>query len=823
MSTLRTSNLIHGSSAVSNVVLDTQGRASFGPDGPNGRAALYVNPQNNRVGVNNESPSTTLDVDGAINTTGDLTVGGTLNLTGAFTSDVINAGSGTAAAPSVSVGTTDNGLYSPGTDEIGVSTNGVQRLAIDSSGRLLVGTSTAPTTGNQAPYAKISSFGNTFDNNAAGYINIGRNETAANMSSGNGVGGLIFADSAGGQFAQIDCFADGTPGTNDYPGRLTFSTTADGASSSTERLRIDSSGNVGIGRTSPAQNLDVASSNNIAYALDGWALAGKGDSSDILFGGILGSQFDTLKFFTSGSERMRIDSSGNVGIGTTSPGAKLEVSTTGANATVAVNRTDASTAGNISLNAGNSANYINNSGTKDFTINTSNLERLRIDSSGNVGIGTTSPGARLNIDGDFWIDAAGATRLKVTHTGGGDMRIDNPTSTLAFATGSTERMRIDTSGNVGIGTTSPAPAIGNGATLHLYGATTTPELRLARGNGTDVSITAGSTAGGCAIQSSEFIAFRPNSTERARIDSSGRLLVGTSSSSGADATVQSIGTFPAQFHRGADVTGGPNVVLSKSRNTAYGSNTIVQDGDTLGTIQFRGDDGTDYQSTGAYIQAFVDGTPGANDMPGRLVFSTTADGAASPTERMRIKNNGDIWLNSSNGSSGTQGIVANVNGLLTVCTTNITAQVVNVNSGSGTRTLIQFRTDGTNRGSITSNGSTVAYNTSSDYRLKENVVPLTGAADRVNQLQVHRFNFIADPDTTIDGFLAHEAQAVVPECVTGEKDAVDDEGNPVYQGIDQSKLVPMLTAALQEALAKIETQAGVITALDARLKVLESN
>ena len=106
-------------------------------------------------------------------------------------------------------------------------------------------------------------------------------------------------------------------------------------------------------------------------------------------------------------------------------------------------------------------------------------------------------------------------------------------------------------------------------------------------------------------------------------------------------------------------------------------------------------------------------------------------------------------------------------------------------------------------GNISTSGSVTAYNTSSDYRLKENVVPLTGAADRVNQLQVRRFNFIADPDTTVDGFLAHEAQAVVPECVTGTKDEVDDDGNPVYQGIDQSKLVPLLTAALQEALAKI--------------------
>jgi hypothetical protein len=108
-------------------------------------------------------------------------------------------------------------------------------------------------------------------------------------------------------------------------------------------------------------------------------------------------------------------------------------------------------------------------------------------------------------------------------------------------------------------------------------------------------------------------------------------------------------------------------------------------------------------------------------------------------------------------------------------------------------------------GTIAVSSTAAAYNTSSDYRLKENVVPLTGAADRLKQLKPSQFNFIADPETTVDGFLAHEAQAVVPECVTGTKDEVDDEGNPVYQGIDQSKLVPLLTAALQEALQKIET------------------
>ena len=103
----------------------------------------------------------------------------------------------------------------------------------------------------------------------------------------------------------------------------------------------------------------------------------------------------------------------------------------------------------------------------------------------------------------------------------------------------------------------------------------------------------------------------------------------------------------------------------------------------------------------------------------------------------------------------------------------------------------------------------MSYNTTSDYRLKENVVALTGATDRLKQLNPSRFNFIADSDITVDGFLAHEVQDVVPEAITGTKDAVDEDGNPVYQGIDQSKLVPLLVATIKE--------------LEARISILEGN
>lgn len=140
--------------------------------------------------------------------------------------------------------------------------------------------------------------------------------------------------------------------------------------------------------------------------------------------------------------------------------------------------------------------------------------------------------------------------------------------------------------------------------------------------------------------------------------------------------------------------------------------------------------------------------------------------------------------------------------------------------------ILSFNNNGTECGKVRITGSTsVAYDTSSDYRLKENVVDLTGARARLDSLKVKRFNFIADSGVTVDGFLAHEAQTVVPEAVSGSKDQIATQanvdadeanavGDPMYQGIDQSKLVPLLTAALQEAFAEIDSLKARITALE---------
>ena len=250
------------------------------------------------------------------------------------------------------------------------------------------------------------------------------------------------------------------------------------------------------------------------------------------------------------------------------------------------------------------------------------------------------------------------------------------------------------------------------------------------------------------------------------------------------------------------------------------SPSIVNDGDTIGMIQTSAYDGTAYLD-GPRILFQVDGTPGDDDMPTRIVFQTTRDGTAGTLdERMRLDDN---------------------------------QMKVTSATTAGTDPLIAFEdATGTDCGSIDINASanTVAYTTSSDYRLKENVNYNFDATSRLKQLKPSTFNFISEPDKTVDGFLAHEVSSIVPEAVTGTKDqtktktkvvlnssgnviaenieesdwvagkAADEDGNvkypsdstweaskaiPVYQGIDQSKLVPLMVKTIQELEARIKT------------------
>ena len=184
------------------------------------------------------------------------------------------------------------------------------------------------------------------------------------------------------------------------------------------------------------------------------------------------------------------------------------------------------------------------------------------------------------------------------------------------------------------------------------------------------------------------------------------------------------------------------------------------------------------------------------------------------SERARIDSSGNLLVGTTSNSNAISnpGVYLRPTSDSTFTSAGTPMQVARTTSNGR---AIGFFRNSTVVGEITVTTSSTSYVTSSDYRLKENVVGVTGASARVQQLNPVRFNFIADPDRTVDGFLAHEVQDVVPEAITGTRDEVDAEGNPEYQGIDQSKLVPLLTAALQEALTKIETLEARVAALEA--------
>jgi len=181
--------------------------------------------------------------------------------------------------------------------------------------------------------------------------------------------------------------------------------------------------------------------------------------------------------------------------------------------------------------------------------------------------------------------------------------------------------------------------------------------------------------------------------------------------------------------------------------------------------------------------------------------------SSTVAERMRIDSSGNLLV--GNSSAGGTGWSLYPSGY------SIT------NGATSTFTHMSFQTSSSQKGYIQTVGATTNYNGSSDYRLKKNVIPLPNALQTIAQLKPVKFNWIED-DSVAYSFIAHELQEVVPQAVGGTKDEVDENGKPVYQGIDPSKLVCFLTAAIQELKAINDTQAETINALTARIVALET-
>jgi hypothetical protein len=280
-----------------------------------------------------------------------------------------------------------------------------------------------------------------------------------------------------------------------------------------------------------------------------------------------------------------------------------------------------------------------------------------------------------------------------------------------------------------------------------------------------------------------------------------------------------IGTSSPSYRVDAVGSGSPSTgILRSSSNltnstTKYGYYTVGHY--TNATAPFGFIQG---ESNSTENNVHIGGGAGEVTAATRIDFYTAANNTTSSgTERMRIDSSGNLYVGQTSGD------YVNSNSLKLATATNTGYLLVShINGSSSGNVFVGFGYNGSAIGSITQNGTTaVAYNTSSDYRLKENIAPLTGALNKVSQLKPVSYTWKASPDETGEGFIAHELAEVCPQAVHGTKDEVDADGNPKYQGIDTSFLVATLTTAIQELKAINDTQAETITALTARIVALE--
>ena len=557
-------------------------------------------------------------------------------------------------------------------------------------------------------------------------------------------------------------------------------------------------GNVGIGTSAPNAVLEIRNSNagdevqriEGSYAGSGsvvlthWRRSGGAVAADIQYHdsspirmslGTSTSHNFALK--TSNTDRLTISNSGEI-----TATERFNAGSSNLNNRAIVGYSGGSTAGTITANQ----YFVNGPVWQAYnsSINSS-LATSTIFADGRMDLFGT-----LNLGGGY-ADATGG--ISAFSAGG-----------LISARASSENLNYVFQGYLnGTGVTTNIDASGN-ATFSgrlLVGATTeghpdADDLTLEASSGyTGITLRSGTTQGGA-------IYFSDATSGAAEYD--GQILYSQNSQSMSFATAQST-----------------RIVIDSSGNVGLGTSSFTATSSGRQILEING-------ASSALINLDVGGTRKAyHSTDGTDVFSyNVASGSyvfgTNDSERMRIDSSGNLLIHQSASTTPGTGNISvgasfeslgsTVGTALHLSRSNGPSLFLNANANTQ---VARFHASGTEVGSISVTGSATAFNTSSDYRLKENVVSLDDGITRLKQLSPKRFNFIASPEKTVDGFIAHEAQAVVPQAVSGTHNEVDDKGNAVMQQIDQSKLVPLLTAALQEAIAKIETLEAKVAALEA--------
>ena len=678
-------------------------------------------------------------------TQSSFTSGNFVTLSGAtatFTSGVI--ASGTAAAPALSiVGDLNTGIYSPGADQVAVATNGVARVVVNNTG-LGVGI---------PPSRSIDVYRGDAGQAILRLSDVDSRNVELRSPDGTGNQGSI-----------------GTVSNHDFIG----------LTGNTERLRITSAGLVGVGTSNPDASYRATIAGSRSAVAPGIFFSDTDASPNNYSLYIDGTKNFVIRDSTNSLNRITVTPAGLVGIGTSSPADKLHVVTSGGKSAILIGDTAADTYSQV-LMYGGSTKYNWSIGAQfnvdnaleitpsTATEGTSFTTPVAVfTQAGRVGIGTTGPVTKLDVRSGVItagsVDATnGAEILRGYYSNGATVVIGSEYS----------------SGGTVIGyAVKPSTSTSDAFLSSASGALTRGAYTIA-GNihkwyiGGNQTVTENSSV---------------TMSEVMRIDTSGRLLVGTSTS---------LGNGIAQFRANTDSSTGEGIVILAKGDTATA-------GQSLGQIKFTNSTG----NQAAFITGEADtgwGGAGSSDYPGRLVFSTTPDGGSSPTERMRILNNGTMDLRAATD-------VFNVLSDAAAGTTNLLIRGGNT-ATSFTAYNIPFGVY-TNGNVVNTNNS---YGALSDIKLKENIVDATSQWSDIKALQVRKYNFKEGQTHTQIGLVAQEVELVSPGLVSESPDR-DAEGNDlgtVTKSVNYSVLYMKAVKALQEAMERIET-------LEARLTALES-